>query len=97
MKTTSKEQIEALTKMFNAQPKNMNDLVKTFDLEIPKEYKPYNILIDDLELDNGRIVINSAKVLSESMQFVRFADMSRLIDQLDKCNIIFNVRKQGTT
>jgi hypothetical protein len=73
---------------------NVQQLINQFDLTTPKMH---NILIDDYELDNGRIVINSAKVLSDSMEFVRFADMSRLIDQLDKCNIIFNVRKQGTT
>jgi hypothetical protein len=73
---------------------NVQQLINQFDLTIPKMH---NILIDDYELDDGRIVINSAKVLSDSMEFVRFADMSRLIDRLDECNIIFHVRKQGTT
>jgi hypothetical protein len=73
---------------------NVQQLINQFDLTTPKMH---NILIDDYELDNGRIVINSAKVLSDSMEFVRFADMSRLIDRLDECNIIFHVRKQGTT
>jgi hypothetical protein len=73
---------------------NVQQLINQFDLTTPKMH---NILIDDYELDDGRIVINSAKVLSDSMEFVRFADMSRLIDRLDECNIIFHVRKQGTT
>jgi hypothetical protein len=73
---------------------NVQQLINQFDLTTPKMH---NILIDDYELDNGRIVIISAKVLSDSMEFVRFADMSRLIDRLDECNIIFHVRKQGTT
>ncbi len=73
---------------------NVQQLINQFDLTTPKMH---NILIDDYELDYGRIVINSAKVLSDSMEFVRFADMSRLIDRLDECNIIFHVRKQGTT
>ena len=94
MKPTTKEEINALSKIIDANPKNMRLMMEQFDLIYPKIH---NILIDDYELDNGRIVINSAKVLSDSMEFVRFADMSRLIDRLDECNIIFHVRKQGTT
>ena len=65
---------------------NVQDLIKAFDLEIPKMH---NILIDNFELDDGRIVINSAKVLDDNLNFVRLANLSKLIDNLDKCNVIF--------
>jgi len=46
-------------------------------------------LIDDYELDNGRIVIKSAKVLDDNFEVVRFAKLDRLIDSLSGCNLIF--------
>ncbi len=65
---------------------NVQDLIKQFDLEIPKMY---NILVDQYELNNGKIVILSAKVLDSNMNFIKFADQSKLIDSLHLCNVIF--------
>ena len=65
---------------------NVRDLIKAFDLDEPKLY---NILVDDFELDNGRIVINSAKVLDDNFNVTRLADQSKLIEFLPKCNIVF--------
>lgn len=65
---------------------NVRNLIKAFDLDEPKLY---NILVDDFELDNGRIVINSAKVLDDNFNVTRLADQSKLIEFLPKCNIVF--------
>ncbi len=68
---------------------NVQLLIKQFDLEVPKMH---NILVDSYELDNGKIVILSAKVLDSNMNFIKFADQSKLIDHLHLCNVIFNDR-----
>lgn len=65
---------------------NVQELIKAFDLETPKMH---NILIDDFEICSGKILINSAKVLDANLNFVRLADLSKLISNLDKCNVIF--------
>lgn len=65
---------------------NVAQLIKQFDLEIPKMY---NILVDKYELDDGKIVILSAKVLDNNMKFIKFADQSKLIDSLHLCNVVF--------
>jgi hypothetical protein len=64
----------------------VQDLIKQFNLEIPKMY---NILVDQYELNDGKIVILSAKVLDSNMNFIKFADQSKLIDSLHLCNVIF--------
>lgn len=72
---------------------NVKELIKQFDLECPKLY---NILIDKFELLDGKILINSAQVLDDDMNFIRFANLSKLIDNLHLCNIIFkNAREQN--
>lgn len=65
---------------------NVAQLIKQFDLEIPKMY---NILVDQYELNDGKIVILSAQVLDDNMEFIRFANQSKLIDKLHLCNVIF--------
>ena len=65
---------------------NVQEFIKAFDLEVPKMH---NILVDDFELLDGKILINSAKVLDANLNFVRLADLSKLISNLDKCNVIF--------
>lgn len=67
--------------------KKVNELVNMFDLSIPKMY---NILVDDYELDNGCIKIKSAKLLDDNMKFIRFVDLSKIIDHLTDCNVIFD-------
>jgi len=68
---------------------NVQLLIKQFDLEVPKMH---NILVDSYELNDGKIVILSAKVLDSNMNFIKFADQSKLIDNLHLCNVIFNDR-----
>lgn len=68
-------------------------LIKQFDLETPKMF---NILIDDYSLVDGKIVINSAKVLSEEMEFLRFADLSKMFPYMETCNVIFNAGIENT-
>lgn len=64
----------------------VRQLAQQLDLEKPKLH---NILIDDYELYNGRIIINSAKVLDDNFEVVRFAKLDKLIDSLSGCNLIF--------
>lgn len=66
-----------------------DELILTFDLERPKVT---NILIDDFQLVDGKIVINCAKVLDNDLKFIRFADLTKLLPHLSNCNIIFNAR-----
>lgn len=66
--------------------KNVMELINQFDLDFPKMV---NIYVDNYELDNGRIVILSAKILDDELNFIRFADLSKLIDHLSECNVIF--------
>jgi hypothetical protein len=68
---------------------NVQLLIKQFDLETPKMH---NILVDRYELNDGKIVILSAKVLDGDLNFVKLADQSRLIDHLHMCNVIFDDR-----
>lgn len=67
----------------------LEELILTFDLERPNVT---NILIDDVQLVDGKIVINSAKVLDNDLKFIRFADLTKLLPHLSNCNIIFNAR-----
>lgn len=67
----------------------LEELILTFDLERPNVT---NILIDDVQLVDGKIVINSAKVLDNDLKFIRFADLTKLLPHLSNCNVIFNVR-----
>ena len=62
------------------------ELINQFDLDFPKMV---NIYVDKYELDAGRIVILSAKILDDELNFIRFADLSKLIDHLPECNVIF--------
>jgi hypothetical protein len=70
-----------------------DELMLTFNLERPKVT---NILIDDFQLVDGKIVINSAKVLDNDLKFIRFADLTKLLPHLSNCNVIFNVGKQNS-
>jgi hypothetical protein len=72
---------------------NIQLLIKQFDLKTPKMY---NILIDNYELVDGKILILSAKVLDSNMNFIKFADQSKLIDNLHLCNVIFNEGVKNT-
>ncbi len=69
---------------------SLDELIRTFDLERPAVT---NILIDDAQLVDGKIVINCAKVLDNDLKFIRFADLTKLLPYLSNCNVIFNVGK----
>lgn len=71
----------------------LEELILTFNLERPNVT---NILIDDVQLVDGKIVINSAKVLDNDLKFIRFADLTKLLPHLSNCNVIFNVGKQSS-
>ena len=73
---------------------NVRALIKAFDLDEPKLY---NILIDDYCFENGSIVIKSAKVLDDKMNFIRFAQLDKLVCLINECNVVFNARKQDTS
>jgi hypothetical protein len=68
---------------------SLDELIRTFNLERPTVT---NILIDDAQLVDGKIVINCAKVLDNDLKFIRFADLTKLLPHLSNCNVIFNVR-----
>jgi hypothetical protein len=69
---------------------SLDELIRTFDLERPAVT---NILIDDAQLVDGKIVINCAKVLDNDLKFIRFADLTKLLPRLSNCNVIFNAGK----
>lgn len=71
---------------------NVRELIRKFDLDEPQLYK---IIVDDYCFINGNIVISSARQVTDEGS--RQVDLSKLVNHLDKCNVIFgNVRKQGT-
>jgi len=76
----------------------MNDpmvqlLIKTFDLKVPAT----NILqISKYIFEDGCIKIKEVQVLDSEMNFIRFADLSKLTNHLDKHYCVFNDRATDT-
>jgi hypothetical protein len=68
-------------------------LIKTFDLEVPTKLV---IQISRYAFEDGCIKIKEAKVLDSDMNFIRFADLSKLTKHLDKHYCIFNDRATDT-
>jgi len=60
--------------------KNMKELAKTFDLELPTHI----MVVDKYELDGKCIVIKSVKVYDAENNFVTFADNERLIKTISE-------------
>lgn len=67
--------------------KNVQDLVKTLDLDAP-DHRILNVC--DYSLENGFIVINEIEILDREGEHIRFADLERVINHLDKYNVTFN-------
>lgn len=63
---------------------NVRELIRKFDLDEPMLYK---IIVDDYCFINGNIVISSARQVTDDGS--RPVDLSRLVDHLPKCNVVF--------
>lgn len=63
---------------------NVRELIRKFDLDEPQLYK---ILVTDYCFIDGKIVISSAVQVTDEGE--RQVDLSRLVNHLDKCNVIF--------
>lgn len=70
---------------------NVQELIKTFDLEQPKIHK---IETSDYHLDErtGYIIIKSMSVLDDDYQFVREADLKKLINHLKDSDVTFRAK-----
>lgn len=65
--------------------KNVRGLIDAFDLEVTIP----NLLVTDYELNNGSIVLHKVMLLDENCEIVRPVNMTKLIDHLSNCNLIF--------
>ena len=63
---------------------SLNDFIKQFGL------KQTTLEISKYEIKNGMIVIKEIKVLDDSGEFIRFADLSKIQKYLKYCNVKFN-------
>lgn len=75
------------------QNENFKELASKFDLDVPELH---NILIDDYKMVDGKLVVNSVKVLDKDFNFLRFAHMDKLVGNLHACNVVFSARKSDT-
>lgn len=65
---------------------NVQSLVNQFDLTLPKMY---NILIDVYSVDDGKLIIKHASVLDDELQPLREANLTKLVNHLHECNVVF--------
>lgn len=63
---------------------SVNDFIKIFDL------KQTTLEISKYEIKNGMIVIKEIKVLDDSGEFIRFADLNKVLPYLKFSNVKFN-------
>lgn len=70
---------------------NVQELIKTFELEQPKIHK---IETSDYHLDErtGYIIIKSMSVLDDDYQFVREADLKKLFNHLKDSDVTFRAK-----
>ena len=66
---------------------NIKDLVEAFDLIVPTEY---NLVVSNYTYVDGKIVIKEIKVLDKSWNFIRFAKLDVVINNLHKYNVLFD-------
>lgn len=64
---------------------NVCELIRKFDLDEPSLYK---IIVDKYCFSDGKIVILEARTVTENGS--RPVDLSKLVDHLPLCNVIFN-------
>lgn len=62
----------------------LNEFIKQFGL------KQTTLEISSYEVKNGMIVIKEIKILDDSGNFIRFADIQKVIPYLKYCNVKFN-------
>ena len=63
---------------------SLNDFIKQFEL------KQTTLEISSYEVKNGMIVIKEIKVLDDSGEFIRFADLNKVLPYLKFSNVKFN-------
>ena len=63
---------------------SLNDFIKQFGL------KQTTLEISSYEVKNGMIVIKEIKVLDDSGEFIRFADLNKVLPYLKFSNVRFN-------
>ena len=73
------------------QNKNVQNLIKTMDLDAPQHY----FVVDKYELVDDDIVIKSIKVLDSNGNFLRFAKNNKVVDYLSKYPTAFSKRNGG--
>ena len=66
---------------------NIKDLVEAFDLIVPTEY---NLVVSNYTYVDGKIVIKEIKVLDKKWNFIRFAKLDVVINNLHKYNVLFD-------
>ncbi len=66
---------------------NIKDLIEVFDLIVPTEY---NLVVSDYSLVDGKIIIKQIKVLDKKWEFLRFAKLDVVINNLPKYNVLFD-------
>jgi hypothetical protein len=66
---------------------NIKDLIEVFDLIVPTEY---NLVVSDYSLVDGKIIIKQIKVLDKKWEFIRFAKLDVVINNLPKYNVLFD-------
>jgi hypothetical protein len=63
---------------------SLSDFIKQFGL------KQTTLEISKYEVKNGMIVIKEIKVLDDSGEFIRFADLNKVLPYLKFSNVKFN-------
>lgn len=66
---------------------NVKDLIEAFDLIVPTEY---NLVVSDYTFVDGKIVIKQIKVLDKKWEFIRFAKLDIVVNNLHKYNVLFD-------
>lgn len=65
---------------------DVQSLVNQFDLTLPKMY---NIMIDVYSVEDNKLIIKHASVLDENLKPLREANLSKLVEFLPECNVVF--------
>ena len=65
--------------------KNVQDLIKTFDLEVDSYY----LIVTDYHFESGAITINKMKLFDSKGVFIRFVDNKKVIGYMHKYPVSF--------
>ena len=66
---------------------DVKSLSKKMGLDLPKHY----LEVDDYECDNGKVIINSVRVLDATGKLVKLADMNKVFDYLHRMPVHFKI------